>query len=109
MVKQGNIIWLNFDPQTGYEQRGRRPALVVSNESFNRFSKMAIVCPITNTEKNHPFHVRLSHKTQIKGVILCDQPRTLDIYARDYEMIEQLPEDLLFEVIDIIGGFIEPE
>jgi len=109
MVKQGDIIWLDFDPQTGHEQRGRRPALVVSNESFNRFSKMAIVCPITNTDKNHPFHVRLNQKTLVKGVILCDQSRTLDIYARNYEMIERLPDNLLFEVIDIIGGFIEPE
>jgi len=50
MVKQGDIIWLDFNPQTGHEQSGRRPALVVSNESFNRFSKMAIVCPITNTD-----------------------------------------------------------
>jgi len=49
MVKQGDIIWLDFNPQTGHEQNGRRPAVVVSNESFNRFSKMAIVCPITNT------------------------------------------------------------
>jgi mRNA interferase MazF len=109
MVKQGDMIWLDFDPQTGHEQRGRRPALVVSNESFNRFSKMAIVCPITNTDKNHPFHVRLNQKTSVKGVILCDQPRTLDIYARNYEMIERLPDNILFEVIDIISGFIEPE
>ena len=103
------ILSLDFDPQTGHEQRGRRPALVVSNESFNQFSKMAIVCPITNTDKNHPFHVRLSQKTLVKGVILCDQPRTLDIYARIYEMIGRLSDNLLFEVIDIIGGFIEPE
>jgi len=70
---------------------------------------MAIVCPITNTDKNHPFHIRLNQKTLIKGVILCDQPRTLDIYARNYEMIERLPNSLLFEVIDIISGFIEIE
>ena len=70
---------------------------------------MAIVCPITNTDKSHPFHVRLNQKTLIKGVILCDQPRTLDIYARNYEMVKRLPENLLFEVIDIIDGFFEPE
>jgi len=109
MVKQGDIIWLDFDPQVGHEQRGRRPALVVSNESFNRFSKMAIVCPITNTDKAHPFHVRLNQKTMVNGVVICDQPRTLDIYARNYEMIERLPNALLFEVIDIISGFIELE
>jgi mRNA interferase MazF len=70
---------------------------------------MAIVCPITNTDKNHPFHVRLSQGLTVRGVILCDQPRTLDIFARNYEKIERLPNNLLFEVLDIIGGFIEPE
>jgi len=109
MVRQGDIIWLDFDPQTGHEQRGRRPALVISNESFNLFSKMAIVCPITNTNKNHPFHVRLNTQTFVQGVVLCDQPRTLDIHARNYEMIERLPNNLLYEVIDIINGFIELE
>ena len=109
MVKQRDIIWLDFDPHVGHEQRGRRPALVISNESFNLFSKMAIVCPITNTDKNHPFHVRLNQKTLVQGVILCDQPRTLDIYVRNYEMIEHLSDNLLHEVIDIIGGFIEQE
>jgi mRNA interferase MazF len=47
MVKQGHIIWLDFDPQTGHEQKGRRPALVISNETFNNFSNLAVVCPIT--------------------------------------------------------------
>jgi mRNA interferase MazF len=102
MVKQGNIIWLDFDLQIGHEQKGRRPALVISNETFNNFSKMAIVCPITNVDKNHPFHIKLSGNTKIKGVILCDQARTLDITARKYEFIESIQEDTLLEVIDII-------
>ena len=109
MVKQGNIIWLDFDPQIGHEQKGRRPALVVSNETFNRFSNLAIVCPITNTNKDHPFHVKLDERTKTTGVILCDQVRTLDIKARNYEFIETIPGELLVEVIDIINGFIEIE
>jgi mRNA interferase MazF len=109
MVKQGDIIWLDFDPQLGHEQRGRRPALVVSNETFNRFSSLAIVCPITNTNKDHPFHVKLDEKTKTTGVILSDQARTLDIKARNYEFIEKISDDVLLEVLDIIGGFIELE
>ena len=109
MVKQGSIIWLDFDPQKGYEQKGRRPALIISNDTFNNFSKMAIVCPITNMDKNHPFHIRLNEKTKTKGVILCDQARTLDIKARNYEFIESISEDILTEVIDIVYGFIEKE
>jgi len=109
MVKQGDIIWLDFDPQTGLEQKGRRPALVISNKTFNNFSSLAIVCPITNTDKNHPFHVKLDNRTKITGVILSDQSRTLDIKARNYEFIEKIPDNILFEVIDIISGFIERE
>ena len=109
MVKQGNVKWLEFDPQIGHEQKGRRPALVISNETFNNFSKMAIVCPITNVDKNHPFHIKLNDKTKTTGVILCDQARTLDIKARKFEFIESIPEDILLEIIDIIYGFIEKE
>ena len=109
MVKQGNIIWLDFDPQAGYEQKGRRPALVISNNTFNSFSKMVIVCPITNVNKNHPFHIKLDEKTKTTGVVLCDQARTLDIKARNYELIENISEEILLEVIDIIYGFIEKE
>jgi mRNA interferase MazF len=107
MVKQGDIIWLDFDPQTGHEQRGRRPALVVSNESFNNFSKLAIVCPITNTNKEHPFHIKLDQQTKTSGVILCDQVRTLDINARNFKFIEKLNAETLSDVIDIISGFME--
>ena len=109
MVKQGNIIWLDFDPQIGYEQRGRRPALVISNDTFNKFSKLAIVCPITSVDKNHPFHIKLNNETKTTGVILCDQTRTLDINARNYEFIENIPDEILNEVIDIIFGFIDKE
>ena len=109
MVNQGDIIWLDFSPQTGHEQKGRRPALVVSNETFNHFSNLAIVCPITNTNRKHPFHVKLDERTKTTGVILSDQARTLDIVARNYEFIEKIADDILFEVIDIISGFIEWE
>jgi mRNA interferase MazF len=109
MVEQGDIIWLYFDPQTGHEQRGRRPALVVSNESFNNASKLAIVCPITNTDKNHPFHIKLDQKTKTTGVILCDQVRTLDVNARNVEFIEKITDEILFDAIDALHGFIELE
>jgi mRNA interferase MazF len=109
MVKQGDIIWLDFDPQAGHEQRGRRPALILSNESFNNFSKLAIVCPITNRDKDHPFHIKLDDRTKTSGVILCDQVRTLDINARNFEYIENVAGDILLDALDIINGFIEVE
>ena len=111
MVKlaQGDIIKLDFDPQAGYEQKGRRPALVVSNSYYNRYSKMVMVCPITNKDKNHPFHVRLNEDTETTGVVLCDQVKTLDIVARDYDFVEKAPKAIISEVIDIISNFIEAE
>lgn len=107
VFEQGDIIYLDFDPQAGHEQRGRRPALVITNNTYNRFSKMLMVCPITNTDKNHPFHVRLDDRTKTTGVILCDQARTLDVSIRNGTFAEKAPEDIVCEVVDIVTGFIE--
>ena len=108
IANQGDIIWMDFDPQAGREQKGRRPAIVISNSSFNRFTKVAaMVCPITKTDKGHPFHIKLDGRTQTLGTILCDQARIFDIKARNYEFIEEAPQDIVREAVAIIGGFIE--
>ena len=107
MVKQGNIISVDFDPQLGHEQKGRRPALLISNELFNKYSEMAIVCPITNTDKNHPLHVKLDKRTKTTGVILCDQIKTMDIKIRNYKYLEDISPDLLENVLDIVFSLME--
>ncbi len=56
LPEQGDIVFLEFESQAGQEQKGRRPAFVVSNNTFNKFTKMAIVCPITNTDRGYPLH-----------------------------------------------------
>ena len=110
IAKQGDIIWLNFDPQAGHEQKGRRPAIVASNNRFNNFQKVAaMVCPITSTDKDMPLHIRLDERTQTGGVILCDQAKILDLQKRNAEFIERAPDDIIFEVADIIGGFTDIE
>lgn len=110
MVKQGDIIRLDFDPQAGREQSGRRPALVVSNSSFTQTTRTtAMVCPITRTDKSLPFHIRLDDRTQTTGVVLCDQAKIFDIQARNYEFVEEAPKDIVLEVVDIINGFVEIE
>ena len=106
---QGDIIFLNFDPQVGHEQRGRRPALIVSNNTFNSFTGIAVVCPITNTNREIPIHVTLDDRTKTTGVVMCDQVKSLDIRMRNAEFVEGVPEDILAEVIDIIAGFVELE
>ena len=108
MVRQGDIIWLDFDPQAGREQSGRRPALVISNDSFSQITRTAaMVCPITKTDKNLPFHIRLDDRTQTSGVVLCDQAKIVDLQARKFEFVERAPDDIVLEVIDTISGFIE--
>ena len=105
---QGDIIWLDFDPQTGNEQRGRRPAVVVTNKIFNNFAKTgAMVCPITNTDKNIPIRIKLDDRTKTKGNILTDHAKILDLAQRNAEFIEVLPKDILHEVVDVLHGFIE--
>ena len=108
MVKQGDIILVNIDPQSGHEQAGRRPALVVSNNSFAQITRTAaMVCPITMTDKNLPFHLRLNNNTKTSGFVLCDQAKIIDISARSFEFVEEAPTDIVAEAVDIIHGFIE--
>ena len=107
LPQQGDIVIMDFDPQLGFEQQGRRPALVVSNSIYNRHCKMAMVCPITNTDKGHAFHIPLDNNTQITGVVLCDQIRALDITARNAVYKESVSDDIIDRVTDLICSFVD--
>lgn len=107
MVKQGTIIKINFNPQAGHEQAGYRPAIVISNNIFNEKTNLSIVCPITNTNNHFPLHIPLDKRTKTTGVILCEHLKALDLNTRKYQVVEELPEDLLEQVIDIVYSEIE--
>ena len=107
VFEQGDIVYLDFDPQAGHEQKGRRPALVVSSTLFNRVSSLTMVCPITHTDRGHPFHIRLDSRTKTDGVIMCDQARMLDLNSRGASFEEKAPSDLVVEAVDMIIGFVE--
>ena len=107
MVNQGDIIKLNFDPQLGHEQSGYRPALIVSKDTFNEKLKMAIACPISNSDKKNPLHVKLDSRTETTGFVMCDQIKSLDLTARPHKVVEKIPRDLLKQVCDIIIAEIE--
>ena len=108
MYHQGDIVYLDFDPKTGHEQRGRRPALVVSNDLFNRVDNLTMVCPITNTNRRHPFHLSLDGcGTKTQGVVLCDQARMLDLTSRNADFVEKAPPAIIGEAVDMIISFIE--
>ena len=103
---QGDIITMDFNPQQGHEQSGRRPALIISNDILNHHSSMAMVCPITNTNKHHPFHVELDDKTNTTGVILCDQAKMLDIKALNGQFNEKCPEEIWTDARDLVKSFM---
>jgi len=107
MVKQGDIIKIDFNPKSGHEQAGSRPAVVISNNYFNEKAKLAIVCPITNTDKDFPLHVRLDDRTKTTGVVLCEHVKSLDINSRTYKTIETMPKDILENVINKVFAEIE--
>lgn len=110
MVRQGDIIKVNFNPQAGHEQAGYRPAVVVSNDTFNQVTCFALVCPITNTDNGFPLHIPLDDRTQTTGVVLCEHIRSLDLTNRKYsEATERLPDDILKNVIDVVFSEIEIE
>lgn len=107
IFEQGNIVYMDFDPQSGHEQKDRRPALVVSNDLFNRINSLTMVCPITHTDRRSPFHVPLDGRTHTDGFILCDQVRMLDLNSRRASFQEKVPTDILAEAVDIITGILE--
>lgn len=107
MVKQGDIIKLNFNPQAGHEQAGYRPAVVISNDFFNQKTNLTIVCPITNTNNHFPLHIPLDGRTKTTGVILCEHVKSLDLTQQQYKVIEPLPEDLLRQIVNTVFSEIE--
>ncbi|MEI6091897.1 MAG: endoribonuclease MazF [bacterium] len=96
---RGDIIWINFNPQSGKEHKGRRPAFVVSPVEYNRKVGLAIVCPITSQIKGYPFEVLISEKQSTEGVIIADQVKSLDWKVRKAEFIEKAKNEITEEVI----------
>ena len=107
-AQQGDIIMMDFTPQSGHEQSGRRPAIVVSNDFFNKVTNMALVCPITNTLRPFPLHVALDDRTQTTGSILCEQVKSLDLASRKADFKEKAPLDIVTDCIERICLSVEP-
>ena len=103
----GDIVALTFDPQSGHEQKGRRPALIVSNKTFNKHLGLAFACPITNSKRNFPFHLKVDSK-QLTGYIMTEQLKSIDYKARKIKFIEKATKETLEEVLAIIGSIVEP-
>ena len=104
--RKGDFVALTFDPQSGHEQKGRRPALVVSNDLFNRHTGLAIVCPITNTIRNFPFHVPLPYNTELTGVVMVEQVKSIDYKSKRNKKIAKADKELIEEVLSLLDACI---
>ena len=97
--ERGEVVWIDFDPQSGREQAGRRPALVLSLKKYNAAVGLMIACPITSRQKGYPFEVALPQGLPIQGVVLSDHMRSLDWRARRADFICRVPEEIIEEVV----------
>lgn len=104
--KRGDIIWLQFKPQTGREQSGKRPALVVSHKNYNKVVGLGIFCPITLKEKGYPFEVLLPNKLKVRGVILADQVKSFDWRKRNAEFICKVDDNITNRVVGLVNKMI---
>src|SRR5688500_16378315 len=100
--KKGDFITLSFDPQAGHEQKGRRPALVVSNDLFNSHTGLAIVCPINNTDRGFPFHLAVPATTRLTGFVMVEQVKSTDYAERRARFIETAPAEFVEDVVALI-------
>ena len=103
--EQGDIVALNFDPQSGHEQKGRRPAIIVSNQVFNKHLGLAFACPITNTKRDFPFHVKVESEN-ITGYIMAEQMKSIDYKSRKIKFIEKADEKTINHVLGIVDGIL---
>jgi len=104
--EQGDIVILNFDPQSGHEHKGRRPAIIVSNKTFNKYLGLSFACPITNTERNFPFHIRYNGKN-VSGYIMTEQLKSIDYNARKIKFVEKSDIDTINSILGIINSILE--
>ncbi len=102
----GDIVVLSFDPQSGHEQNGRRPALIVSNKVFNKYLGLAFACPITNTKRDFPFHVEVDSEN-LTGFIMVEQLKSIDYNSRKIKFIEKAKKETLEEVLSIIESILD--
>ena len=104
--EQGDIVALSFDPQSGHEQKGRRPAIIISNKTFNQYLGLAFACPITNTKRDFPFHIQIE-SDNIIGFIMAEQMKSIDYHSRKVKFIEKANQQTVSKILGIIDSIIQ--
>lgn len=102
----GEVVWITLNPQAGHEEAGRRPAVVVSPQSYNARVGLAIFCPVTSQVKGYPFEVLVPAGLPVEGAILSDQVKSLDWRARRAELICALPNETITEVLQKLAALL---
>jgi len=103
--ERGDAVWIQFNPQAGHEQAGRRPALVLSPRAYNGKVGLAILCPITSQIKGYPFEVHIQG-SEIDGVALADQVKSLDWRVRKARLIEKFPDSVTDDVLQKLATLL---
>ncbi len=96
---RGDVVWVSLNPQLGHKQAGRRPALVLLPAAYNEKAGLAILCLITSRGKGYPFEVAIPAGTEVTGVILADQVKSLAWRRRNATFICHLPKESLQEML----------
>ena len=106
---KGDILKLSFDPQSGHEQSGWRPGLVISNKTFNRATGFAVICPITNTNRNYPFHKKLPDSLHVSGVVMIEQAKSLDYRRRNAKYITSVPDSFIKDITALFEAVLQDD
>ena len=101
---QGDIVFLDLTPTKGHEQKGYRPAVVISNNAFNVNTKMVLVCPITSNEKEFPTHYLLKYSKKVKGSVLCEHIRSIDYEVRNLKYVEKTDYRDLENILNLVDA-----
>jgi mRNA interferase MazF len=104
--EQGDIVALSFDPQSGHEQKCRRPAIIISNKTFNQYLGLSFACPITNTKRDFPFHIKVKSEN-ITGFIIAEQMKSIDYNSRNIKFIEKADQKTINQILGIIDSIIQ--
>lgn len=104
MPRKGDFVALTFDPQSGHEHKGRRPALVVSNDLFNKHTGLCVACPVTRARRDYPFHVAIPEGGKVEGVVMAEQVESIDYRVRQVKRIGPALEGVLDEVLALLDA-----
>ena len=104
--ERGDLVYAQFNPQAGREQAGHRPGIVLSPKTFNDATGFAVICTITNQVKGYPFEVALPSGLAISGVVLADQVKSLDWRARNFQVKDKAPQEIIDNCLALIHTFL---